>query len=236
MLVVSSGGQGGYAMFEAAELSLDGALLVGGLASIVTSRMSFRFYVNPRAGHAGAAAIIAGAMQLIAGGLAAAAAHALATHTWKARLDALFVNPWPLLIPLSLLLICALGLAAFFYPVVLSERPPGGDDGAVCVWDLSTRRLVGMTDVGSGITHAVTPGVPSGPGGETVALFGDCDGMIHLVDLASVTVLRTFATGAGAVNALAAAGAAGGRTVVFTSGSDSAVRTFDLASSLTGPG
>jgi hypothetical protein len=84
-----------------------GALLVGGLASIVTSRMSFRFYVNPRAGHAGAAAIIAGAMQLIAGGLAAAAAHALATHTWKSRLDALFVNPWPLLIPLSLLLICA---------------------------------------------------------------------------------------------------------------------------------
>lgn len=31
VLVVSPGGQGGYAMFEAAELSLDGALLVGGL-------------------------------------------------------------------------------------------------------------------------------------------------------------------------------------------------------------
>lgn len=84
-----------------------GALLVGGLASIVTRRMSFRFYLNPRAGYAGAAAIIAGLMQLIAGGLAAAAAHALATHTWQARLDALLVNPWPLLIPLSLLLICA---------------------------------------------------------------------------------------------------------------------------------
>lgn len=84
-----------------------GALLVGGLASIVTKRMSFRFYVNPRAGHAGAAAIIAGLMQLIAGGLAAAAAHALATHTWQARLDALHANPWPLLIPLSLLLIGA---------------------------------------------------------------------------------------------------------------------------------
>ena len=84
-----------------------GALLVGGLASIVTRRMSFRFYLNPRAGYAGAAATIAGLMQLIAGGLAAAAAHALATHTWQARLDALLVNPWPLLIPLSLLLICA---------------------------------------------------------------------------------------------------------------------------------
>ena len=69
--------------------------------------MSFRFYVSVRVGYAGAAAIIAGLMQLIAGGLAAAAAYALATHTWQARLDALLVNPWPLLIPLSLLLICA---------------------------------------------------------------------------------------------------------------------------------
>ncbi len=84
-----------------------GALLVGGLASIITRRMSFRFYVDPRAGHAGAWAIIAGLMQLIAGGLAAAAAHALATNIWQARLDALHANPWPLLIPLSLLLICA---------------------------------------------------------------------------------------------------------------------------------
>jgi len=84
-----------------------GALLVGGLASIVTKRMSFRFRVNPRAGYAGAAAIIAGLMQVIAGGLAAVAAYALATHTWQARLDALVANPWPLLIPLSLLLICA---------------------------------------------------------------------------------------------------------------------------------
>jgi hypothetical protein len=84
-----------------------GALLVGGLASIVTRRMSFRFFVNPRAGHAGAWAIVAGLMQLIAGGLAAAAAHALATNAWQARLDALQANPWPLLIPLALLLICA---------------------------------------------------------------------------------------------------------------------------------
>jgi hypothetical protein len=86
---------------------VSGAFLVGGLASIVTRRMSFRFYVDPRSGHAGAAAIIAGLMQVIAGGLAAAAAHALATHTWQARLDALHANPWPLLLPLSLLLVCA---------------------------------------------------------------------------------------------------------------------------------
>ncbi len=84
-----------------------GALLVGGLASIVTRRMSFRFFLDPRAGHAGAAAIIAGLMQLIAGGLAAAAAHALWTHTWQARLDSLHANPWPLLLPVALMLICA---------------------------------------------------------------------------------------------------------------------------------
>jgi hypothetical protein len=36
-----------------------------------------------------------------------AAAQALATHTWQARLDGLVVNPWPVLIPLALLLICA---------------------------------------------------------------------------------------------------------------------------------
>ena len=84
-----------------------GALLVGGLASIVSKRMSFRFHVNPHAGYAGAWAIIAGLMQLIAGGLAAAAAHAFATQTWQARLDALQANPWPLLIPVALLLICA---------------------------------------------------------------------------------------------------------------------------------
>jgi hypothetical protein len=84
-----------------------GALLIGGVVSIVTRRMSFRFHVDPRAGHAGAWAVIAGLMQVIAGGLAAAAAHALATNIWQARLDALHANPWPLLIPLSLLLICA---------------------------------------------------------------------------------------------------------------------------------
>jgi hypothetical protein len=122
-----------------------GALLVGGLASIVTRRMSFRFYVNPRAGYAGAAAIIAGLMQLIAGGLAAAAAHALATHTWQARLEALLVNPWPLLLPLSLLLICAgllmlrpssdrvgpLGTALFLVPKTLIAVAAVGAGAAI---------------------------------------------------------------------------------------------------------
>lgn len=108
ILVLMTGGQSAAERDVALGVALvGGALLVGGLASIVTRRMSFRFYVNPRAGYAGAAAIIAGLMQVIAGGLAAAAAHALATHTWQARLDGLLVNPWPLLIPISLLLICA---------------------------------------------------------------------------------------------------------------------------------
>jgi hypothetical protein len=88
-------------------LLVGAALLLGGLASIVTKRMSFRFYASVRAGYAGAAALIAGMMQVIVGGLAVAAAHALATHAWQARLDALLANPWPVLIPLALLLIGA---------------------------------------------------------------------------------------------------------------------------------
>jgi hypothetical protein len=83
------------------------ALLLAGLASIVTKRMSFRFYRSARTSYAGATAIITGMMQVILGGLAVAAAHALSTHVWQAKLDALLTNPWPLLIPLGLLLIGA---------------------------------------------------------------------------------------------------------------------------------
>jgi hypothetical protein len=83
------------------------ALLLAGAASMVTKRMSFRFFGSLHAGYAGATALIAGMMQLLAGGLAVAAAHALATHVRQARLDALLANPWPLLIPLGLLLIGA---------------------------------------------------------------------------------------------------------------------------------
>jgi hypothetical protein len=87
-------------------LLIGAAFLLAGLAAIVTHRMSFRFYGSAHRGYTGAARI-AGMMQLIVGGLAVAAAQALATHAWQARLDALLVNPWPLLIPLGLLLIGA---------------------------------------------------------------------------------------------------------------------------------
>jgi hypothetical protein len=87
-------------------LLIGAALLLGGLAAIVTQRMSFRFYGSAHRGYTGAARI-AGMMQVIVGGLALAAAHALATQVWQARLDALLENPWPLLIPLGLLLIGA---------------------------------------------------------------------------------------------------------------------------------
>jgi hypothetical protein len=83
------------------------ALVLAGLASIVTKRMSFRFYGSARTGYAGATALIAGMMQVIVGGLALSTAYALATHVWQAKLDALQANPWPLLIPLGLLLIGA---------------------------------------------------------------------------------------------------------------------------------
>ena len=108
MFVIVTGRQSGSERDLALGTGLVGAaLLLGGLASIVAKRMSFRFYANPRAGYAGAAAVIAGMMQVIAGGLAMTAAHALATHIWQARLDALLANPWPLLVPLALLLIGA---------------------------------------------------------------------------------------------------------------------------------
>src|SRR5437879_11776671 len=83
------------------------ALLLSGLAPIVPKLMSFRFYGGAVTSDAGATALIAGMMQVIVGGLAVAAAHALATHVWQAKLDALLTNPWPLLIPLGLLLIGA---------------------------------------------------------------------------------------------------------------------------------
>ncbi|HET7201152.1 MAG TPA: hypothetical protein VFI80_10120 [Burkholderiales bacterium] len=83
------------------------ALVLAGLASIVSKRLSFRFYRSARTSYAGATALITGMMQVIVGGLAVAAAYALATHAWQAKLDALLANPWPLLIPLGLLLICA---------------------------------------------------------------------------------------------------------------------------------
>jgi len=83
------------------------ALLLAGLASIVTKRMSFRFYRSARTSYAGATALITGVMQVIVGGLAVATAYALATHVWQAKLDALLANPWPVLIPLGLLLICS---------------------------------------------------------------------------------------------------------------------------------
>jgi len=83
------------------------ALLLAGLASIVTKRMGFRFYRSARTSHAAATALITGMMQVIMGGLAVAAAYALANHVWQANLDVLLTNPWPLLIPLGLLLMGA---------------------------------------------------------------------------------------------------------------------------------
>jgi hypothetical protein len=87
-------------------LLVGAAFLLAGLGSIVTKRMSFRFYGGARTSHAGATAVITGMMQVIVGGLAVATAQALWTHMWQARLDALLANPWPVLIPLGLLLIC----------------------------------------------------------------------------------------------------------------------------------
>src|SRR4029077_11301392 len=62
---------------------------------------------SARTSYAGATVLITGMMQVIVGGLAIATGYALATHVWQANLDALLTDPWPLLIPLGLLLIGA---------------------------------------------------------------------------------------------------------------------------------
>jgi len=123
------------------------ALLLAGLASIVTKRISFRFYRSARTSYAGATMLIAGMMQVIVGGLAVATAYALATHVWQARLDALLTNPWPLLIPLGLLLIGAglllvrrsssyvgpLGTVLFILPKTLTGLAALGAGAAILV-------------------------------------------------------------------------------------------------------
>jgi len=109
--------------------------------------MSFRFYGSARTSYAGATALITGMMQVIVGGLAVATAHALATHVWQAKLDALLTNPWPLLIPLGLLLIGAslllvrrssryvgaLGTVLFILPKTLTGVAALGAGAAILV-------------------------------------------------------------------------------------------------------
>ena len=128
-------------------LLVGAALLLAGLASIVTKRMSFRFYGSARTSYAGATALITGMMQVIVGGLAVATAYALATHVWQAKLDALLTNPWPLLIPLGLLLIGAglllvrrsssyvgpLGTVLFILPKTLTGVAALGAGAAILV-------------------------------------------------------------------------------------------------------
>lgn len=122
---------------------IGGALVFAGLASIVTRRMSFRFFLRARSGYAGGIALIAGMMQLIAGGLALAAAQALLSGTWDAKLQALLTNPWPLLIPLGLLLIGA-GL-------LLMHRPYGHFGAAGVIFYIVPKMLVGAVVFGAGI-------------------------------------------------------------------------------------
>lgn len=122
---------------------IGGALVFAGLASIVTRRMSFRFFLRARSGYAGAIALIAGMMQLVAGGLAFAAAQAMVSGTWDARLQALLTNPWPLLIPLGLLTIGA-GL-------LLMHRPYGHFGAIGVMFYIVPKMLVGAVVFAAGI-------------------------------------------------------------------------------------
>lgn len=122
---------------------IGGALLFAGLASILVRRMSFRFFFRARSGYAGAIALIAGMMQLVAGGVALAAAQALASGTWDAKLQALHTNPWPLLVPLGLLTIGA-GL-------LLMHRPYGHFGAIGVMFYIVPKMLVGAVVFTAGI-------------------------------------------------------------------------------------
>lgn len=122
---------------------IGGALLFAGLASILTRRMSFRFFFRARSGYAGAIALIAGTMQLVAAGVTLAAAQALAGGTWDAKLQALLTNPWPLLIPLGLLTLGA-GL-------LLMHRPYGHFGAAGVMFYVVPKMLAGAVVFGAGI-------------------------------------------------------------------------------------
>ena len=140
----ASGRQSGSGQNLALGISLIGAaLLFAGLASIVTQRMSFRFFSRARPGYAGATARITGMMQVVAGGLAVAAAQALASHTWDAKLQALVTNPWPLLVPLGLLSIGA-GL-------LLVRRPDRRFGPVGILFFVLPKALAGAVVLGTGI-------------------------------------------------------------------------------------
>ena len=119
------------------------ALLFAGLASIVTRRMSFRFFRRAVSGYAGAIALIWGVMQVIAGGLALAAAYALSNGTWGASLDGLLTNPWPLLIPLGLL---SLGAG-----LLLMHRPYGHFSPLGILLYILPKALIGAVVFAAGV-------------------------------------------------------------------------------------
>jgi hypothetical protein len=128
-------------------LFIGASLLVGAAASILTRRMSFRFYSSARAGYAGATVLITGLMQGILGGLALVVAHAHSNHVWQEKLFGLLDDPWPLLIPLGLLLIgCGLLLMR------RSSRPIGALGALLFTLP---KRLIGLGALAAGAAIVV---------------------------------------------------------------------------------
>jgi len=86
---------------------LGAGLVLGGLESVFTQRMSFRFHASANEDYLGTPAVIFGLMQILVGGIAVAVAHLIAGGMWQATLTALYLRPWPLLAVLGPLLIGA---------------------------------------------------------------------------------------------------------------------------------
>jgi len=148
MVLVVTGRKSGSEQAISLGMILVGAsLLLGAAASIVTRRMSFRFYSSARAGYAGPTALITGMMQFVLGGLAVVTAHALSTHVWQEKLYDLLDNPWPLLIPLGLLLIGA-GL-------LLMRRSSRSMGALGTLLFTLPKRLIGLAALGAGAAIVV---------------------------------------------------------------------------------
>ena len=146
-LVVTGRKSGSEQAVALGMLLIGSSLLLGGAASIVTRRMSFRFYSSPRAGYSGAPALITGMMQVIFGGLAVVTAHALSTHVWEEELYDLLDKPWPLLVPLGLQLFGA-GLL-----LIRPSRNYFGPLGALLF--TLPKKLIGLAALGGGAAIVV---------------------------------------------------------------------------------
>lgn len=88
-------------------------IALGGLESIVTRRMSFRFSSHGGEGYAGAPAVVWGLLALLIGAAVIASAYLMEAGLWRATVGYLARHPGPVLVAAGLLVIGAGALLMF---------------------------------------------------------------------------------------------------------------------------